>query len=220
MPVPAPLLRAFAVAGFSLLVGCEKPLPARLEITASRPTFSTEGEIPNEVSSLQRLGFNEEQRFQWDMPDTWKLRPATKMRQLNFSFGPNAEGECYFSITKAPEDSTHPALDEINRWRKQMGQPPVEEVTSLPTLALLRQDLPSPYLKLTGTYTPASGMMMSNPSPSEPRPGTGLLGVVLEVPQMNTVLTIKMVGPQDLVAAEEAHFKSFVTSLAPAAVAP
>jgi hypothetical protein len=206
-------LPLFAAIGGSLtlLGACKKALPDRLEITETRPTFSSEAPIPESSDAMQRLGFGAQTQFRWTTPPAWLLAPGTQMRQLNFSFGPNREGECYMSMTKGREGST---VDEINRWRKQMGQTPVEaaDIDALQKLDLLKR--PCPLLKLEGPYTPAAGMAMGV-MPSEPKPDFGLLGVVLEVPAMQAVLTIKMVGPKALVQQEEANFKSFVTSLTP-----
>ncbi len=217
MLLKCPSLRAVLlpvlVASVALpLVGCNKSLPERMEITEERAVFPSEGEIPESSSAMQRFGFGSQTQFRWATPAGWKLMPATQMRQLNFSFGPQGAGECYLSMTNGAVGAT---VDEINRWRKQMAQPPVEaaNLDVLPKLDFLKQ--PCPYLMLEGNYTPASGMMMAAAMPSESKPDYGLLGVVLEVPAMQAVLTVKLVGPKALVAAEEASFKSFVTSLAP-----
>jgi hypothetical protein len=206
-------LSLFAAVGGSvaLLGGCKKALPDRLEITETRSTFGSEVPVPESSDPMQRLGFGAQTQFRWTTPAAWLLAPGTQMRQLNFSFGPNREGECYMSMTKGQEGST---IDEINRWRKQMGQPAIEatELDALPKLDLLKRACPM--LKLEGPYTPAAGMGMGAPT-SPPKPDFGLLGVVLEVPAMQAVLTVKMVGPKALVLQEEANFKTFVTSLTP-----
>jgi hypothetical protein len=194
------------------LVSCNKARPDRMEIMEERAVFPSEGEIPESSNAMQRFGFGSQTQFRWVTPAGWKLMPGTQMRQLNFSFGPQGEGECYLSMTNGAVGAT---IAEINRWRKQMAQAPVEtaDLEVLPKLEFLKQ--PCPYLKLEGNYTPASGMMMAAAMPSEPKADYGLLGVVLEVPAMQAVLTVKLVGPKALVEKEEANFKAFATSLAP-----
>lgn len=217
--VRPPWLRVRSIKLCSLLIlpllasACKKSLPDRMEISESRPAFSTDGDIPESSDSMQRLGFGAQTQFTWQTPANWKLMPGTQMRQLNFSFGPDGAGECYMSMTNGQEGAT---LLEVNRWRKQMAQGALDDegVNALPRMDLLKRSCP--LVKLTGTYTPAGGMMMGAP-PSEPKPDYALLGVVLEVPAMQAVLTVKMVGPKAQVEAEEANFKTFVTSLTPVA---
>lgn len=133
--------------------------------------------------------------------------PSTQFRELNFSFGSAGEGECYLSITRGGIGAT---LQEVNRWRKQMAAEPIDDaaVQSIPKLELFKQ--PCPHVKLEGTYTPAGGMGVPTVAA---RPNYGLAGLILEIPGREVVVTVKMVGPKEMVTKEEENFKAFVNSL-------
>jgi hypothetical protein len=202
----------FCAALLCSLAGCKKALPDRMEIAEHRAVFATEAEVPATSDAMQRLGTGMQTLFRWTTPAGWQLKPSTEMRQLNFSFGPNQEGECYLSVTKGGEGAT---AAEINRWRKQMALPPLDNAAldSLPIVSLLQT--PCPLLSLEGNYTPAGGMMMMDPEHApKPLPDYALRGVPMEIPQQEAVITLKMVGPKALVLAEDANFKTLVSSFA------
>jgi hypothetical protein len=134
--------------------------------------------------------------------DCW----ATEFRHLNFTFGPNREGEAY--LTLLPVAGGGGMLENLNRWRKQMAQPPVAEadLASLPEKTIFGRKVP--FLDLTGTFTGGSGPMMAA---SEPKPDYRMLGAIFEAPGF--LFTIKMTGPTALVTKEAANFDAFCQSL-------
>jgi hypothetical protein len=200
-----------ALLGISLsLAACKPSLPEKMEISETRPTFSLDGPIPEPAATAQRLGFRSQASFRWTAPPGWKLMPSTEFRDLNFSFGPNGEGECYMAFTKGEEGAT---VTELNRWRKQMAQPPVEidAIANLPRVTLFNRECP--LVQLEGDYTPASSMAMMGAPPMPAKPGQGMIGTILEVPQMQAVVTIKLIAPKEMAQQQLENFKAFVSSL-------
>jgi hypothetical protein len=91
----------------------------------------------------------------------------------------------------------------VNRWRKQMGQPdlPEAEVNQLPKRVLM--GIEGVFVSLDGAYT--------NVGSAEALPEQRLMGVVAALGEVG--LFVKMVGPKELVAANQAAFDQFVNSL-------
>ncbi|MFN0128852.1 MAG: hypothetical protein ACKV19_19445 [Verrucomicrobiales bacterium] len=186
-------LLALAASLAGTAVSCR---PAdRVEITLSRPRHTTEAAPRLDVPLIDSLPAAQE--YRWTLPPGWMEKPATQFRRANFAFGSSGEGECYLSMTQGSE------LENVNRWRLQMGQPPLDEEAFA---ALPRRDIfgfPAAFVDLTGTYTGAAG--------AAPVEGTRLLGVVRA--DHDVTLTVKMTGPADLVASHAANFDTFVASL-------
>jgi hypothetical protein len=91
----------------------------------------------------------------------------------------------------------------VNRWRKQMGQPDLteDEVNALPKRVLM--GIEGVLVDLTGAYT--------NVGATEAAPEQRLLGVVAALGEVG--LFVKMVGPKEVVAANQTQFDQFVASL-------
>jgi hypothetical protein len=122
------------------------------------------------------------------------------MRPINLKFGPNGEGECYLSMLPGGAGGT---VANVNRWRKQMGQPdlPEAEVNQLPKRVLM--GIEGVFVSLDGAYT--------NVGSAEALPEQRLMGVVAALGEVG--LFVKMVGPKELVAANQVAFDQFVNSL-------
>ena len=64
---------------------------------------------------------------QWEVPSDWKSVPASAMRYASYSV-PGATGEVAdLSIVTLPGEAGTD-LDNVNRWRGQIGLPPIDEV--------------------------------------------------------------------------------------------
>src|SRR5262249_52422618 len=94
-------------------------------------------------------------QFTYKLPAGWKELSASEFRNVNLSFGPAGAGERYVSLLS---DAGGGILENVNRWRKQMGAPELTQadLADLPTLSLLGQQ--AVYLELSGDY---AGMMGS-----------------------------------------------------------
>lgn len=133
----------------------------------------------------------------WDTPPGWKAVHDSSMRQLDFRFGKDAEGECYLMSAGGS------LVSNVNRWRQQMGLPPIEEeeVLKLPKRPLAGMD--AFQVSIDGDYAGMGG--------SETKKGYRLLGVI--VPKSDVSVFVKMVGPKSTVMENEASFQAFCDSL-------
>ncbi len=135
----------------------------------------------------------------WETPEGWVEAPATSMRVANLRFGKNQEGECYFTILSGGGGGL---AANVNRWRGQMGLEPAEEaaIEALPLRTLFGK--PATYLSLDGTF---SGMG------AEPKDGYRMLGLIST--DGGSTYFVKLTGPQELVAENQAKFEAFCASL-------
>ena len=136
------------------------------------------------------------------LPKGWIERASSESRLLSFNFGNDNEGEVYLSVLQSP-DATDFVIPNIDRWRKQMGQPAMEsaEFDSLPEITLFTR--PAKKVIIDGSYTPMGS--------TEPRPGFRLMGAILQIPQFT--FFVKMIGPKALVADHEKNFDEFTSTL-------
>jgi hypothetical protein len=207
----SPFLPALALSGAVLLLAsCSRQ--ERVEVVQSRAPFKDEPTPKLGLSTAQRYAANDAQSMlRWTAPEGWNFLPATEFRHINFDFGPGREGEVY--LTLLPVAGGGGVLENFNRWRKQMDQPPLteEELAALPAKPIFGR--PAPFLDLTGTFSGGSGPMMA---PSAPKPGYRMLGAIFEAPGF--LFTLKMTGPEALVAANAAKFDAFCQSLGVAGI--
>ena len=198
-------LPTLALAGAVLLLAsCGRQ--ERVEVVQSRAPFKNEPEPKLGLSTSQRYAANDAQSMlSWTVPEGWNFLPATEFRHLNFDFGPNREGEMYLTLLPI---SGGGLLENLNRWRKQMDQPPLTDadLPQLPVKSIFGR--PVPAMDITGTFTGGTGPMMA---PAPPKPGYRMIGAIFEAPGF--LFTIKMTGPEALVAANAAKFDAFCQSL-------
>jgi hypothetical protein len=180
----------------SSLTSCKR-LGERVEITESRDISEFEAPPKLFAYSNQRFGNDP---LTWEMPAGWAQAERTQMRPVNLRFGPNGEGECYLSMLPGGAGGT---AANVNRWRKQMGQPDLTEaeVSALPKRPLM--GIEGVFVSLDGAYT--------NVGATEATPDQRLMGVVAALGDVG--LFVKMVGPKALVEANTAAFDQFVASL-------
>jgi hypothetical protein len=137
----------------------------------------------------------------YDTPEGWTEKPGSMMRDINFTFGPNGEGECY--VARLPGAGGGLAAN-VNRWRGQMAAAPLseEELAALPTRSLFGQ--PARFVSVDGSFSPGMGSDQSFPD-------YRLMGLIL-AGEAGAVF-VKMTGPKALVEQNSAAFDQFVTSL-------
>ena len=229
LPLRISLVRLLAAAGIAAFsVACSDSGGSSTEITVSREISEFERPVSTDATSVQRFKFaqpsggagmtqfdSSEQgeassgdsstgsagpQLTWDTPEGWTEVPATSMRDINFTVGSDGIGECY--VSRLP--STGGGLVEnVNRWRRQMGQEPMseEEVNAMPTRVVFSR--PATYVAVDGSFTGMGGKATID----EAR----LLGVILNTG--NGAVFVKMTGPSDLVTANEDEFDAFCASL-------
>ncbi|MDB2496442.1 hypothetical protein N9X25_04770 [Verrucomicrobiales bacterium] len=139
-------------------------------------------------------------RLVYATPKGWTDEGRSMMRDVNFSFGENGEGECY--VARLPGAGGGLSAN-VNRWRKQMGADPLsdDEVFALPKKKLFGQ--PATFMSVDGDFT---GMGASGAQKDY-----RLLGVILSAD--TGAIFVKMTGPRKLVEANAAQFDEFVSSL-------
>lgn len=203
---PTPFSHALALSGaVLLLVSCGRG--ERVEVVQSRAPFKGEPTPRLGLTTAQRYAANDAQSMlRWTAPEGWNFLPATEFRHVNFDFGQSRDGEVY--LTLLPINDGGGVLDNLNRWRKQMDQPPLTEadLAALPVKTIFGRSVPA--LDITGTFTGGSGPQMA---PAPPKPGYRMLGAIFEAPGF--LFTLKMTGPEAVVAANAAKFDAFGQSL-------
>jgi hypothetical protein len=142
----------------------------------------------------QAAGLDRREAFTFTLPDTWVEQPATEMRWINLRAG---DAECWVLMLPGGGD----LLANVNRWRGQLGQPPLDDagLAALPRRPVF--GIPAVLVEGRGTY--------------EGRPEQALLGLM--APNSGGMLAVKMVGPVATVARERERFFAFAGSLAPSA---
>jgi hypothetical protein len=138
------------------------------------------------------------------LPNGWREVTPTQFRNPNLVLGEGGAGQCYVTVLGGTAGG---AAMNINRWRGQMGLPPMpeNEMADLPTLPFLGKT--ATYVELAGDF---KGMMGQGDLA-----GAMMLGLLGE--SDGHAVFVKAVGPKALMTAERDHFKAFCTSLTPKA---
>lgn len=130
------------------------------------------------------------------MPPEWRQVPSTQLRLFNYRFGEGSQGgEVY--VTKAGGG----VLPNANRWLKQFGQPELDSTDGLPTVKLLGVD--AVVISASGRFNGGMGQ--------EVQDNAAVLGVIAG--SGDSLVTVKMLGPAELVAAERERLLKFCESL-------
>ena len=185
------------VLGLVLLNGCREK--AEVTVRETRPLSTRDATPRLFATSDERFGNARPSPVKADLPDSWTALPATEFRLLNYRFGPSGTGEVWVS------SSAGSVPDNVNRWLKQFGAPPLDEagIKALPTV---------PLLGTTGVLVKAEGDYVSGMG-QPPQAGFGLAGVVVEF--QGQILTVKMVGPAGEVRFGQPALEAFAKSLRP-----
>jgi len=127
------------------------------------------------------------------MPPEWRQLPGTNFRILNYRFG--KDGEVFVGRSRGG------LLPNANRWLGQFGKPALSGVDDLPKVKVLGRE--GVLLTASGDF----GGAMGRPA----RKNAGLAGVIVSVG--DRLLTIKMIGGAEAVAAEQERLIQFCESL-------
>lgn len=134
----------------------------------------------------------------WNVPSAWKLQPEKPMRFATYRTSADANGPEVI-ISRFPAAFGN-ILDNINRWRGQVGLPPVTGETGAPPLHLTVGATQADVYDFTGPASTAS-------------PVQRIRVVLVPTPDAQTMWFFKLQGPADLVNKEQAAFDEFVLSL-------
>jgi len=169
--------------------------------------------IPPPVSSAERFGVRADDphgspspspiSFTYDLPSGWQELPPAQFRDVNLRVGDSAETDCYVSVGAGG------IAQNVDRWRKQFGQGPMDGGASaaLPKKPFLGGE--GALVDLEGTFGGMGG---------EAREGYRMIGLIRDL--SGRTVTLKLVGPADLVGREVERFLAFAASLRAAAPPP
>ena len=186
---------------FRMLIG--RVLGVGLTVTA---LFSCK-ELPKEVEVETRRELsqyddptvykNGYEKWAPTQPLSWRRVSRTKFRQLNYRAGESTE--------VALGQSNGGVLANANRWLGEFGQEGLEDLDGLDAFVMLGTQK-AYVIQLRGTYQTKMGGM---PVKAEGWAVTGIICDLLE----GSVVTIKMMGPEAEVEAEQENLMKFAKSL-------
>jgi len=178
-----------------LLFSCEE----KKEVTVTETRQASTRDVSPKLfaTSDERFRNAKPSPVNGETPAGWLALPATQTRVLNYRFGETGNGEVWVSISQGS------VLDNVNRWLNQFAAVSADEagLAKLPTVTLA--GAPGVFVTADGDYAGGMG--------APPKPGSALAGVVASV--NGQILTVKMVGPKDEVAAARPALDGFVRSL-------
>jgi hypothetical protein len=143
--------------------------------------------------------------LKWILPAGWEEIPAGEMRLASFRVKGQGAGQADVGIVPLPGIAGSD-LDNVNRWRSQVGQPPVSEA-ELPQLAQA--------IEITGQPGQLYDQAGQNPASGDK---TRILAAVLR--RDGIAWFFKMNGDDALVAQQKPNFIAFLKSLTFAAPSP
>jgi len=179
-----------------LCVSCKKP-PEKMEVTETRRLSTKDQAIKLFASSDERFRDAKPSPVKGKAPQNWLALPASQFRELNYRFGKSGTGEVYVTLASGS------VADNANRWFGQFGRPKLSpaEIDALAKLPIAGTQ--GVWIEAKGEY--GSGMGGGS------KPGYGLAGVIAQIGE--TILTLKMVGPEAEVETEKEALKAFAASL-------
>lgn len=182
-----------AIVGFMVLAGCRD----REVRTYRVPREAPPAVDPAPAEGAASTGLS------WSPPPHWEEKPAAGFRRGSFTIPASDEGEAAadLSITAFPGEAGG-LLENINRWRGQIGLPPLSQAEA--TAAIEHVDGRGPlHFDVVDFAGTADG---------EP---TRITGAVLE--HGGESWFFKLIGPDERVAAQRPAFDAFLQTVRPAA---
>ncbi len=133
----------------------------------------------------------------WTAPLGWNRGPTSPMRLISFTIGKATE--CYVTVLEGAAGGLEA---NVNRWRQQMGQPPLDAVAlaALPAVPMLGST--GRLVQIRGDFTGMDGVT---------RDGFMLIGALCEMRGQSVF--VKMTGPEAEVRTELSRFEAFCRSL-------
>jgi len=184
-----------ACLGLALLLpGCRKPEEASVEETRELTLRD----------ALPKLHATSSDRFEepgsspilaGTVPAGWLAQPTNSFRLLSYRFG--SGGDVAVGI------SSGDLAGNINRWLGQFGADPLDAAGIAALAKVEVTGVAGVWVEAAGDYSPGMGQ--------EPRPGQALAGVVADAG--GRIITVKMTGPADEVAAQKEPLKAFIAGL-------
>lgn len=92
---------------------------------------------------VRSIHFHDDQAIDWTVPDGWRQQPGSPTRFATFHIGPEDQP---MELTVMPLGrEAGSLLDNVNRWRGQLGLPPIAE----PELGAITRELKTDHLTTT-----------------------------------------------------------------------
>lgn len=177
-----------------LLAACDKP--AEVTVDESRPLTM--------IDDNPKLNATSNDRFQppgtgpfiaGNVPPTWLEQPPSTFRLLSYRFGTGGEVAVGMSAGDIPSN--------VNRWLGQFGAAALDQ-------AAIDALEPGEVTGAKGVWVEASGDYLPGMG-QPPRSGQALYGIVAQ--DAGRIITVKMTGPVDEVAAQKEALKAFTATL-------
>jgi hypothetical protein len=209
-------LRSLLVAPAALLAAACADGDSPRPITQTQEATIAPGSFKVGATSAERFGGGAEgphgtssgrsapRELVYEVPQGWKELPPRQFREVNLQPAGHPDAECYVSALPGAAGGI---AENVNRWRKQFGQPPLDQAA---IAALPRQELygiDATLVEVEGDYAAAG----PGGQAAAPRSGFALVGLLAFLGDQ--LVTVKMVGPKDLLRAERPRFDGFVKSL-------
>ncbi|MEZ5990553.1 MAG: hypothetical protein R3F30_15865 [Planctomycetota bacterium] len=135
----------------------------------------------------------------WDLPKGWTEKQGHEMRLASFAIDGSDQTECYLFPLGGDGGGT---LNNVNRWRGQMGLEPVDGATlaQAPRVQVLGHEVA--LVEIAGSFQGMSGPVIAEAE---------MLAVMVELG--DRALTVKLTGPKAVVQKSKDRFVAFVRSL-------
>ncbi len=196
------LLLALLLAGCqktevtSVRVPKEKDVELPVTVAAGATATAPAGMAATPVAAAAGSGLT------WSAPAGWPAKPLSTMRKGSYTVPGAAGAEADLSITAFP-GAVGGELANVNRWRGQVGLPPVAEGELEAAVARVAQNgLAFTVVDLAGADTARGQRMLGAMAPFE-----------------GSVWFFKLTGPDALVAATKPAFLEFLKTVKAAAPA-
>lgn len=187
-----------ACLGLALLLpACKKP--AEVTVTDERPLTMRDEQVKLNATSNDRFqapGAATSSPFlAGQVPEGWLEMPGNQFRLLNYRFG--SGGEVAVGL------SAGGLTDNVNRWLGQFDKDPLTDgqVVQLDKGTVV--GIEGVWVAAEGDYMPGMGQSA--------RTGQALYGIIAQ--DAGRVITVKMTGPAEEVAAQKEALKVFVAGL-------
>jgi hypothetical protein len=187
-----------ACLGLALLLpACRKP--AEVAVNDERPLTMRDEKVKLDATSNDRFqapGDVEEKPFlAGQVPEGWLEMPSNQFRLLNYRFG--SGGEVAVGL------SSGGLTDNVNRWLGQFDKDPLTDGQVVKLEKGTVVGIEGVFVAAEGDYSAGMGQSA--------KPGQALYGLIAQ--DAGRVITVKMTGPAEEVAAQKDALKVFVAGL-------
>jgi len=178
----------YKMRGNAALIGAEKENFLKW-VSASRG--ATSGSAPTNPTTAPPPSDSQTAQIKWELPTGWSAAPPSAMRYASFSAEKNGE-KADISVVTFPGDGGSD-VDNVNRWRQQIGLPAVGEELLKPMIAAVHAgdvhidviDMSGPSARVIAGWTRQGGHAWF----------------------------FKMTGPPQLIEEEKPKFMAFLQSI-------